>query len=150
MSFKRSVFGAVGLLCIVGCHSDVLDNPPVNLTVRNDKPVYSLAADQFARAVLINRGPATVYLRVTGEYVVAEKFRGGLWRDPRAYFTTDGIGISVPIAPGDSINGYDMDFAYVDNAPGTYRFRFFVFEDPDTRNLVPASKSAGPAFELRP
>ena len=131
----------------LGCSAGTAE-PEAQLRVTTGRAVYSLASDVFATTVLLNVGPGPVYAPMN-EYVYVERFESGRWQDRRPWFVVDGVGISFPILPGDSL-AEAMDFRYVNRRAGIYRFLFEVAYDSLGRRLVPEDRRASPPFELRP
>ncbi len=84
------------------------------------------------------------------EFVYVERFSDGEWGNRHAWFSVDGVGISFPVAPGDSLVALPMDFAYVAERPGIYRFVFEVALDPKGHRLVPEPERVSDPFELQP
>jgi hypothetical protein len=117
------------------------------LLVRTDKPAYSLAVDRAATATLFNQGPVSIYAPMN-EYVYVERWSGNGWIDRTPWFAVDGTGLSFPIGPGDSLAALPMDFGYVNNRAGVYRFVFEVALDPNGRQLLPESQRVSQPFEL--
>ena len=148
-AFTRTGSAVAVFLAALGC-SSATDLPEAHLAVRSDKQIYSLASDQAATPVLLNLGPAVVYAPMN-EYVYVERLVEGRWEDRTPWFAVDGIGVSFPVLPGDSLIAHSpMGFGYVDRQPGFYRFLFEVALDSLGRHLVPEAERASPAFELRP
>ena len=133
---------------MAACDKTPADLPTAQLQVRTDKSEYSLASDNAATTVLLNLGPAVVYAPMN-EYVYVERLVGGRWQDRRPWFAVDGVGISFPVAPGDSL-AESMGFRVVGRQPGMYRFVFEVAYDSLGRRLVPEELRTSPPFELRP
>lgn len=131
---RRLVLSIV--LLTVACTTGPSEGVSVNLLVRSDKAVYSLAADHSAQLVLHNRGDRSVFLPMN-EYVAVEHLEAGGWGEGIVWFTVDGVGISFRLSPGDSLVGHPMDFRYIDQQPGQYRFVFEVALDSLGHELVP-------------
>jgi hypothetical protein len=147
MTFSVRLWLFPAIAAAAGCGSSGpgdLDVP--GLLVRTDKRVYSLAVDREARITLVNQGPVTIYAPMN-EYVYVEQWDGDEWINRRPWFAVDGVGISFPVVPGDSL-AEAMDFRYVNNQAGTYRFLFEVALDPRGRRLVPEADRASEPFEL--
>ena len=117
------------------------------LLVRTDKPAYSLALDRAARATLVNQGSISIYAPMN-EYVYVEQWSGDRWINRLPWFAVDGNGVSFTIAPGDSLAALPMDFGYINNRAGVYRFVFEVALDPEGRHLLPEAERVSPPFEL--
>jgi len=133
---------------LVGCGSNgPSDLPVADLLIRTDKPVYSLAQDQAAQPTLVNQGTVPIYAPMN-EYVYVEQWSGEDWINRIPWFVVDGHGPSFPIAAGDSLAAPPMDFEYVNNRAGIYRFVFEVALDPSGRHLVPEADRASQPFEL--
>jgi predicted small lipoprotein YifL len=150
---QRRIFGVlIGLFplfpALAGCGSSgPSDLPVADLLVRTDKPAYSLAVDQAAQPILVNQGTVSIYAPMN-EYVYIEQWTGQEWINRTSWFTVDGYGTSLPIAPGDSLAALPMDFGYVNNRAGIYRFVFEVALDPNGRNLVPEADRVSQPFEV--
>jgi hypothetical protein len=135
-------------IALAGCgSSEPSDLQVADLLVRTDKPSYSLELDQAAQPTLVNQGTVSIYAPMN-EYVYVEQWTGYEWINRTPWFTVDGIGVSFPVAPGDSLSALPMDFGYVNNRAGIYRFVFEVALDPHGRHLVPEAERASQAFEL--
>jgi len=119
------------------------------LLVRTDKPVYSLSVDRGANVMLINQSSVHIYAPMN-EYVYVERRSDFGWINRTPWFAIDGIGVSFPIAPGDSLTAPAMDFGYVNNRAGVYRFVFDVALDRLGRHLVPEDQRVSQAFEVTP
>jgi hypothetical protein len=104
-------------LCVLACSTSPADGGAVDLLVRSDKPVYTLAADQSAKPLLINRGDRPVYLPMN-EYVAVEHLEAGIWQQGIVWFVVDGDGISFRLDPGDRLAAEPMDFGYINREPG--------------------------------
>lgn len=120
----------------------------IELSVTTDKPVYSLSADQTAQPILVNRGVREVYLPMN-EYVAVQRFEAGAWSEPQPWFAVDGVGISFPLAAGDTLRAYPMSFAYVGRQVGVYRFIFEVAADPNGRTILDESVRVSAPFEVQ-
>lgn len=136
------------LLAVVACSTGPTDEGAVDLLVRSDKPSYSLSADQSAVPLLINRG-RPVYLPMN-EYVAVEHLVEGTWQQGVVWFSVDGDGVSFRLDSGDSVDAMPMDFGYIDQEPGRYRFVFEVALDSLGRTLLPYSETRSAPFEVRP
>lgn len=121
----------------------------IELTVSSNRSVYSLATDSAAEPILINRGSVRIYLPMN-EYVAVQRFEAGAWSESRPWFAVDGIGVSFALEAGDTLRSWPMDFGYVDNAPGVYRFIFEIAKDPNGREILSESQRVSPPFELTP
>ncbi len=121
----------------------------MDLLARSDRTVYSLAVDQSAQALLLNRGERPVYLPMN-EYVAVEHLEAGSWQPGVVWFAVDGDGISFRLDPGDSLAAFPLDFGYVNRAPGQYRFVFEVALDSLGHQVLPYSATTSAPFELRP
>jgi hypothetical protein len=119
----------------------------IELTVLTDQSTYSLATDTAAEPFLINSGSVPVYLPLN-EFVAVQRFEAGAWSEPRPWFAVDGIGISFPLEPGDTLRSGPMDFRYVDRTPGVYRFIFEIATDPSGRGRLSEAQRISPPFEL--
>jgi hypothetical protein len=136
------------LTAIAGCGStEPRDLRVPELLVRTDKTVYSLAVDEAAQPTLVNLGTVPIYAPMN-EYVYIERWSGENWIDRIPWFVVDGNGASFPIAPGDSLAALPMDFDYVNNLPGIYRFVFEVALDPNGHHLVPEADRVSQPFEI--
>ena len=113
-----------------------------------DKTVYSLSADTAAAPILVNRGVREVYLPMN-EYVAVQRFGNGAWSEPQPWFSVDGIGVSFPLQPGDTMYALPMRFAYIDRQVGVYRFIFDVAADPNGRTILGESVRVSPPFEVQ-
>jgi hypothetical protein len=140
---------ALALFGAPACSTGPDETPVVQLLVRTDKAVYSVAADDAARTTLVNQGSRSIYAPMN-EYVYVQRLLNGWWGEPQPWFVVDGVGMSFPVAPGDSLVALPMGFAYVGDRPGIYRFIFEVALDPEGRRLVPEPLRVSPPFELRP
>jgi hypothetical protein len=142
---------ALPLLAIVvlSCTSPTGEDGSVRLLVQTDKTTYSLATDTAAEPRLINQGSVLVYAPMN-EYVAVQHFESGRWGTPKPWFSVDGAGISFPIMPGDTLHALPMDFAYVANAPGLYRFVFEIARDSLGHQLVSEDLRVSPPFDLQP
>jgi hypothetical protein len=142
---------AVCLNAVAGCREPVAPSPPghLEIAVETDKPQYSLATDSVARVKLTNRGDGAVFLPMDS-YVVYERFRDGAWRDAFTWFVVDGVGRSFPLSPGASLTDDLQLRFYLPNRPGTYRFRYFVYADPEVTSLLPVKERVSPPFTLSP
>jgi hypothetical protein len=137
------------LLCLAACSTGPSEDLAVSLLVRSDKAVYSLTLDSAAQPVLLNRGQRPIYLPMN-EYVAVEHLEAGTWQQGIAWFAVDGAGISFRVAPGDSEAALPMDFAYIERAPGQYRFVFEAALDSLGHQLLPHSTTTSAPFEVRP
>jgi hypothetical protein len=143
--FPLQFWAGVALATTTACGST---EPSVAaLLVRTDKPVYSLAVDRAATPTLVNQGSRQIYAPMN-EYVYVERWSGNGWIDRSPWFVVDGLGVSFPIAPGDSLVALPMDFGYVSNRVGRYRFVFEVALDPKGHRLVPEDERVSEAFEV--
>jgi hypothetical protein len=137
-----------GIFALAGCGSgEPSDLEAPDLLVRTDKAVYSLALDRAARATLVNQGALPIYAPMN-EYVYVEHWNGKHWINRTPWFAVDGIGRSFAVAAGDSLAAMPMDFDYVNNRPGIYRFIFEVALDPQGHHLLPEAERASEPFEL--
>lgn len=137
------------LVSALACGTGPDEDPVIQLVVRTDKPVYSLATDNAAIPTLVNQGNVPLYAPMN-EYVYVQRLLNGRWGPLQPWFVVDGIGPSFPVLPGDSLVALEMSFDYVGNRPGTFRFLFELAFDRNGRRLVPEPLRATPAFELRP
>ena len=133
----------------LSCTSPTAPTGSVSLSVQTDKSSYSLASDTVAESWLINRGTTRVYAPMN-EYVAVQQFLNGQWGAKKPWFSVDGAGISFPIMPGDTLRAWPMDFAYVGDAPGVYRFVFEIARDSLGHELVAEDQRVSPPFELQP
>ena len=136
------------LTLIAACSDTTNPNGSIDLSVMTDKAVYSLASDQAAEPILINRGSMRVYLPMN-EYVAVQRFEGGAWSAPQPWFAVDGASISFPLEPADTLRAWPMSFGYVGNTPGVYRFIFEIAKDPNGRQILSESLRVSSPFELR-
>jgi hypothetical protein len=136
-------------LCVLACSTSPADGGAVDLLVSSDKPVYTLAADQSAKPLLINRGDRPVYLPMN-ENVAVEHLEAGIWQQGIVWFVVDGDGISFRLDPGDSLAAEPMDFGYINREPGQYRFVFEVALDSQGHELLPYSATSSAPFEVQP
>jgi hypothetical protein len=128
------------LAAINGCGtSEPNQDLLVDLVVRTDKPVYSLAVDEAAVVTLFNLGTRRLYVPM-GEYVHIQQWGGDSWINSMPWFFIDGYTLSLKIEPGDSLVALPMDFGYVGNRAGYYRFMFYASPDPQLRTFVPEAK----------
>jgi hypothetical protein len=125
------------------------DDRVLQLLVRTDKALYSLATDNAAAVTLVNQGTMSIYAPMN-EYVYVQRFQDGEWWEPMPWFFVDGATPSFPVVPGDSLVAWPMDFDYVGRRPAIYRFLFEVALDPHGRRLVPEQDRVSKPFELRP
>ena len=146
MTTKAGRFVAASL-AIAACTAPTGSTGTIELTVVTDRATYSLATDSAAEPFLINSGSAPVYLPMN-EYVAVQRFEAGAWSEPRPWFAVDGIGISFPLEPGDTLRSLSMDFRYVDRTPGVYRFIFEIAKDPKGREILSEAQRISPPFEL--
>lgn len=136
------------LTALAGCSSSGPSGLQVpDLLVSTDKAVYSLAVDQAAQPTLVNQGTVPIYAPMN-EYVYVERWSGEDWIDRMPWFVVDGHGPSFPVAPGDSLAALPMDFSYVDNLAGIYRFVFEVALDPNGRHPLPEADRVSQPFEI--
>jgi len=135
------------LAAIAACTAPTGSTGTIQLSVLTDHSTYSLASDQGAEPILINNGSVPVYLPMN-VYVTVQRFEAGAWSEPRAWFTVDGIGISFPLEPKDTLQSGPMDFRYVDRTPGVYRFIFEIATDPSGRGRLSEAQRISPPFEL--
>jgi len=135
------------LAAIAACTAPTGSTGTIELTVVTDRATYSLATDRAAEPFLINSGSVRVYLPMN-EYVAVQRFEAGAWSEPRPWFAVDGIGISFPLEPGDTLRSWSMDFRYVDRIPGVYRFIFEIATDPSGRGRLSEAQRISPPFEL--
>jgi hypothetical protein len=103
--------------------------------------------DEAAQPTLVNLGTVPIYAPMN-EYVYVERWSGENWIDRIPWFVVDGNGASFPIAPGDSLAALPMDFDYINNLAGIYRFVFEVALDPNGRHLVPEADRVSQPFEI--
>ena len=97
---------------------------------------------------LTNRSDHAIYLRMD-TYVLCDRLVAGEWRDPIAWFVVDGVGNTFRIGPGES-HSDGLDLRYLDGRPGTYRFRYLAYRDPDARSPVALEERVSPPFEVVP
>jgi hypothetical protein len=135
-------------LCVLACSTSPADGGAVDLLVRSDKPVYTLA-DRSAKPLLINRGDRPVYLPMN-EYVAVEHLEAGIWQQGIVWFVVDGDGISFRLDLGDSLATEPMDFGYINREPGQYRFVFEAALDSQGHELLPYSATSSAPFEVQP
>jgi len=135
------------LAAIAACTAPTGSTGTIELTVVTDRATYSLATDRAAEPFLINSGSVRVYLPMN-EYVAVQRFEAGAWSETRPWFAVDGIGISFPLEPGDTLRSWSMDFRYVDRIPGVYRFIFEIATDPSGRGRLSEAQRISPPFEL--
>ena len=135
---------------LLGCREPTAGPPPnVDLSVASDQPTYTLARDSLAYVTLTNASAAPVYLPMDS-YVVYERLIDGEWRNAFAWFVVDGVGRSFPVRPGESLTDVLRLWFYLRDRPGTYRFRYSVYADPDLRSLLPLDERVSPAFVISP
>jgi hypothetical protein len=137
------------LLCVAACSTEPKAAGSVDLLVRSDKSVYSLAVDSSARPTLLNRGERPVYLPMN-EYVAVEHLSAGAWEEGVVWFAVDGPGISFRVEPGDSVLAFPMSFGYINRQPGQYRFVFAVALDSLGHDVLPYSATRSAPFEVQP
>lgn len=123
-------------LAITGCGGGPTGPRQFDLVVATDKPEYSLDIDSLVRVTLTNRSHRVVYLPM-GSYVVYERLRAGDWRDGFAWFILDGLGPSFSLDPGDAVTDELQLGFYLRDQPGTYRFRYLAYSDPNVKSLLP-------------
>ena len=141
---------AVGLAGLASCRSDVAAPPPTfNLAVATDKPQYSLATDSIALVSLANRSDRAVYLPMD-VYVVCERLRDGNWADSFAWFSVDGVTPFFWLSSGAAVTDKLRLWFYLPNQPGTYRVRYFVYDDPELQTLAPLEERVSAPFTLTP
>ena len=121
----------------------------IELLVRTDKPVYSLSVDRAANVQLINQSSVRIYAPMN-EYVYVEQSSDAGWINRRPWFAVDGIGVSFAVEPGDTLSAPAMDFGYVNNQAGVYRFVFEVALDEAGRHLAPEDQRVSASFEVGP
>ena len=144
----RLLLALLALTDITACSStDPSGLGAPELLVKTDKPVYSLSVDVEARVTLVNQGPVQVYAPMN-EYVYVEQWSDDGWINRSPWFTIDGVGVSFPVAPGDSLTSPPMSFGYVNRRAGIYRFVFEVALDRSGRPLVPEEQRASAPFEV--
>lgn len=139
-----------GLLAATGACSErsaTGSTDRLELTVLSNRSVYSLATDSAAEPILMNRGSVPVYLPMN-EYVAVQRFEAGAWSAPTPWFAVDGNAVSFSLEPGATLRSWPMDFGYVDNTPGVYRFIFEIAKDPNGREILSESQRVSPPFEL--
>lgn len=144
-----SIVAVGGVVLIWACNSTPTEPPSATLVITTEKSVYSVKDDYGATPMLINLGPDTVYGPMS-EYVYVEKYLDGAWVNRQPWFTVDGIGVSFPVAPNDTLRAITMGFGYVGRSPGTYRFVFYLAYDPKGRRPVPEALRVSAAFDLIP
>jgi hypothetical protein len=143
------VLAPVSVLAVIAACSEATGpTGAIELSVMTDKAVYSLASDQAAEPILINSGAVRVYLPMN-EYVAVQRFEAGAWSEPRPWFSVDGVGVSFPLEPADTLRSLPMTFDYVAQTPGVYRFIFEIAKDPNGHQLVSESLRVSPPFELK-
>ena len=142
------VLGLSAVLAL-SCNNPTGGSGSVTLVVQTDKSTYSLTLDTAAQTLLINRGSVRVYAPMN-EYVAVQRFQDGVWGAAQPWFTVDGAGISFPIMPGDTLRALPMDFAYVGDAPGHYRFVFEIARDSLGHQILAEDQRVSPSFELQP
>lgn len=148
-TFPLSQAIPLALAGALACGTGPDEDPVIQLVVRTDKAEYSLAVDHGAITTLVNQGTIPLYAPMN-EYVYVQRLLNGWWGPPQPWFVVDGVGLSFPVAPGDSLVALQMGFDYVGNRPGIYRFIFEVAFDSKGRRLVPEPLRVSPPFELRP
>jgi hypothetical protein len=147
-SLSHLLWAFLALTGIVGCEPVEPNGDGVaELLVRTDKPAYSLAVDRAATATLFNQGRSPIYAPMN-EYVYVEQWSENGWINRSPWFVIDGTEVSFPIAPGDSLVALPMNFGYVNNRAGVYRFVFEVALDPFGRRLVPEDQRVSEPFEV--
>ena len=138
------------LPALLACGEPAAGPPPnFDVSVASDQPTYVLARDSLAYATLTNASTAPVYLPMDS-YVVYERLTDGEWRNPFAWFVVDGVGRSFPVRPSESRTDVLRLWFYLHDRPGTYRFRYFVYADPDLRSLLPLDERVSPTFVISP
>ena len=134
-------------LTTLGCGSTEATELGVSeLLVRIEKPVYSKSTDNAVRSALINQGSERIYA-LLGEYVYIEQRSEGGWLYQGPWFVIDGIGASIPVAPGDSLVPLPMSLEYV-SRPGVYRFVFQVSLDSLGQHPFPEEARVSEPFEV--
>jgi hypothetical protein len=149
-AFSSSII-SLALLAIVvlSCNGPTGVSGSVSLLVQTDKSTYSLATDTAAEPLLINQGSVPVYAPMN-EYVAVQQLQNGGWTQAKPWFSVDGAGISFRIMPGDTLRALPMDFAYVGDAPGRYRFIFEIARDSLGHQIVAENQRVSPPFDLEP
>ena len=141
------------LAAVVACDdsslSPVADASDFDLSIETDRPQYALSADSVAYVTVTNASSASVHFPMAS-YVVYERFAEGAWRDPFAWFIVDGIGPSFPLPPGAAHTDQLQLWFYLPGRPGTYRFRYFVYADPEVRSLLPLEERVSAHFTVTP
>jgi hypothetical protein len=147
LTSRSAQLAAASLALIAACADPTGSTGAIELTVLTDHPAYSLATDQAAEPILINRGSVRVYLPMN-EYVAVQRFEAGAWSEPRPWFAVDGVEDSFTLEPGATLRSLPMNFGYVASTPGVYRFIFEIAKDPKGRELLSESQRMSPPFEL--
>jgi len=143
----RTGFVIAATVAIAACSDPTSSTGRIELAVLSDQSVYSLATDQAAVPILINRGSVRVYLPMN-EYVAVQRFEAGAWSAPLPWFAVDGVGDSFSLEPGATLRSLPMNFGYVASTPGVYRFIFEIAQDPKGRQVLSESQRVSLPFEL--
>ena len=146
-SLRASTVAAFAI--VASCSSPTGESVSIHLLVQSDKSVYHLATDSSAQPLLVNESAVPVWAPMN-EYVYVQRFENGRWGEEIPWFSVDGVGISFPIQPRDTLYSLPMDFGYVGRTPGRYRFIFEVAQDSLGRRLVSEEQRSSPPFELQP
>jgi hypothetical protein len=138
---------AITAAMTAGCGDSAGPELDLILAVETDKPGYSLGADRVARVTLINRSARPIYLPM-GSYLAYERLVDGEWRDTFEWFAIDGIGRSLPLDGGTARTDQLELWAYLADRPGTYRFHYRLYADPELTALIPLEERVSAPFTV--
>lgn len=142
-----SLFALV-LICW-GCEHDSSTNFVSDVSVNVENVAYIFDSGQRPLVTLRNDSKHYVYLGL-GSFVGFEQFKYGQWINFTDWFAIFGNVPYQSLAPGKSIT-HDLPFDYfqLEEIPGTYRFKFFVYRDTELSTLLPLNQRVSQPFEVK-
>jgi hypothetical protein len=137
----------LGLSAVAGCSSTEPAGLSVaELLVRTDQAAYSKAESEAVKITVINKGSSSVYF-LMGDYVYIEQASDNGWIYRGPWFFVDGVGMSFPLASGDSMEVLPMNMDYIARA-GVYRFVFEASFDQLMRRMLPKEERVSQPFTV--
>jgi hypothetical protein len=139
-----SLAALAALLALSGCSPTL----PAGLDLGFEVPGgFSISAGEPGRLALHNQGSAAVHLPM-GMYVSRERWDGSSWVSLGSWFIVDGIGPSLRVAPGESLENQIHPLYFQEAGPGLYRFRYEIFSDRELRRPLPPGRRVSASFEV--
>jgi hypothetical protein len=133
------------LALLVAC-SPVVETGEVELELETPA-AFSISAGEPGHLALRNQGTAAVHLPM-GTYVALERLHGNSWESLGPWFIADGTGPSFKVAPGVALENTIHPNYFVESGPGSYRFRYEIFRNPQLTRPLPLEQRTSAAFEV--